>query len=430
MSAGAGGLEKAAPRELPRGLVALCGIAVAIGVVAFLYGLATDPATAWRAFHVNTFYFGCVAQAGVVLAAALVIIGAKWAGPVRRVAESLGAWVPVTFVLALVGFLGRGYVYPWIANPVPAKSAWLNVPRMVAMDLGVLALLTLVTLLFLYHSVRPTLHGVTGQGAAKGLFERWTAGWRGQAEEEARSADKLRRLAPILALLYAYGWSVLAIDQIMSLAPTWYSILFPGFVAWGGFLCAIALTSLLSILHRNAPRFEGQFNAARLHDLGKMLFAFSIFWMYLFWAQYLVIWYGNLPEETQFFEARLGPQFLMEPGHEGWYWNFSFDRMNAAPYGWMSMLVWALIWIIPFWVLLGARSKKSPLVNGTVSALMVLGFWLERNLLVWPSFDKLHGLAWLGPIQVGIALGFVGAFTLVWLLYTRVFPTLAAPQQR
>lgn len=430
MSAGAGGIEKAAPRELPRGLAALCGIGVAIGVAAFLYGLATDPATTWRAFHVNTFYFGCVAQGGVVLAAALVIIGAQWAGPVRRVAESLGAWVPFTLVLALVSFLGRGYVYPWIANPIPAKASWLNVPRMVVMDTAILALLALVTLLFLYYSVRPTLYGVTGQGAAKGLFERWTAGWRGQAEEEARSADKLRRLAPIVALLYAFGWSILAIDQIMSLTPTWYSILFPGFVAWGGFLGAIGLTSLLSILLRKARGFEGQFHAARLHDLGKMLFAFSIFWMYLFWAQYLVIWYGNLPEETQFFEARLGPQFLMEPGFKGWYFDFSFERLSASPYGWLSMVVWALIWIIPFWVLLGQRPKKSPLVNGTVSALMVLGFWLERNLLVWPSFDKLHGFSWLGPIQVGIALGFLGAFTLVWLAYTCLFPGLAVPQRR
>jgi len=181
------------------------------------------------------------------------------------------------------------------------------------------------------------------------------------------------------------------------------------------------------VLHRNAPGLQGEITQARMHDLGKMIFAFSIFWMYLFWSQYLVIWYGNLPEETQFFSARLGPQFLSEQGHYGWIWNFSWERMSAAPYGWHSMVVWTCCWIVPFWVLLGQRPKKTPAILGGVGAISVLGFWLERNLLVWPSLAPKDGLAWLGWIQLGIAAGFLGAFALVYLAYTRIFPSLAVP---
>jgi hypothetical protein len=72
---------------------------------------------------------------------------------------------------------------------------------------------------------------------------------------------------------------------------------------WGGFHPAIAATALVMVLHRNAPGFQGEITKSRMHDIGKMLFAFSIFWMYLFFSQYLVIWYANMPEETQFFEA-------------------------------------------------------------------------------------------------------------------------------
>ena len=423
-------VERAHPRPLPGALVALCGLLVAVGVVSFALGLASDPTTTWRAFHVNYLYFAGLAQGGVVISCILVTVGAKWPGPVRRIAEGLGAWVPVTFVLGAIGLIfGRDHVYPWIAHPVASKAAWLNVTRLVVMDLAILGVLAVLTVVYLYHSVRPTLHGVaaTVQGPARGMFERWTAGWRGDAAELERSAVQTRRIAPALLLLFAFGYSFLAFDQVMSLTPTWTSNLFGAFFSWGCFLSAVSATALLSVLHRNAPGLEGQITKARMHDLGKMIFAFSIFWMYLFWSQYLVIWYGNLPEETQFFTARLGPQFLTEPGRYGWIWNFSFERLSASPYGWHSMIVWACVWIIPFWVLLGQRPKKTPAILASVGVVSLLGFWLERNLLVWPSLTPTDGLAWLGGIQLGIAAGFLGAFVLVYLAYTRIFPALAVP---
>ena len=76
-------------------------------------------ATTWRSFHVNYLYFGGLAQAGVVLASIFVIIGATWPGPVRHIAAGLSAWVPVTLVLAAIGFFGRHHIYPWIDEPLP-----------------------------------------------------------------------------------------------------------------------------------------------------------------------------------------------------------------------------------------------------------------------------------------------------------------------
>jgi hypothetical protein len=257
----------------------------------------------------------------------------------------------------------------------------------------------------------------------RALIERTTANWRGEAEEAQRAQRRLRILAPILCLLYAFGYTVIAFDQVMSLSPTWYSNLFGAYFAWGGFLSAVAVTALLSVLHRRAPGLEGEINSARLHDLGKMVFAFSIFWMYLFWSQYLVIWYGNLPEETQFIEARLGPQFLMDS------WDFVWERLNA-PYAKLTLSVWACCWIIPFWTLLGQRPKRTGGILATISAIVAVGFWLERNVLIWPSLEPSAPWSWLGPIQIGIALGFLGAFAMVFLLYTRVFPGLPVPADR
>jgi len=208
----------------------------------------------------------------------------------------------------------------------------------------------------------------------------------------------------------------------MSIAPMWFSNLFGGYFAWGGFLSAVAATALVAVLLRGAPGLEGQITAPRMHDLGKMVFAFSIFWMYLFWSQYLIIWYGNLPEETSYLGARLGPQFLQAT------WDFAAYRLNA-PYAWLTLSVWALCWIIPFWMLLGQRPKRTPAILGGVSALVLVGFWLERNVLVWPSLVPEDGGAWLGLLQVGIAAGFLGGFVLVFLVYTRVFPSLVVPRR-
>jgi hypothetical protein len=85
--------------------------------------------------------------------------------------------------------------------------------------------------------------------------------------------------------------------------------------------------------------------------------------------------------------------------------------------------------VVPFWVLLGQRPKKTPAILGSVAAVVLFGFWLERNILVWPSLVPKESFSFLGVVQVGIAAGFFGAFALVFLLYTRTFPSLAVPRR-
>jgi hypothetical protein len=415
--------EQPQHRGLPQPLAAICAALVLVGAAGFLYGLSSDPETAWRAFHVNFIYYAALAQGGLLFSAILVVVGAKWPGPVRRIAEGLAAWAPITLVLAIVGILGREYIFPWVEHPVEAKAAWLNPTRFYVVQIGILAILAVVTVRYLRVSVRPGLGGsADGAPAAKGLFARWSANWRGDAEEAEASEKQLRKLAPIVCLLYAAGYTLFGFDQVMSIDPHWFSNMFGGYFAWGGLLSALCATALISVLHRNAPGLEGEITKDRMHDLGKLIFAFSIFWLYLFWAQYLVIWYGNLPEETGYIQARLGSQFLQDT------WSFAAYRLSE-PYAKLTLLVWTCNWIIPFWVLLGQKPKKTPAILGGVSAIVLVGFWLERNVLVWPSLVPENGFAWLGAVQLAIAAGFLGAFVLVYLGYSRVFPTLLVPRR-
>lgn len=415
------------PREVPGALVGVCVLLIAVGVIALLAGVATDPATAWRSFHVNFLYFGTIAHAAICLAAALVIVGARWAGPVRHVAEGLAAWVPINFVLFLVGnWFGRDYIHTnWIIDGAPyGKEGWLDFGRVFLTDGAVLLVLTLLTLAFLRTSFRPTLHGAAERATrAKGMFESWTAGWRGDEVEQEESLRRLRVLAPIICLAYAFGYTLIAFDQVMSLNPTWFSNIFGWYFLWGGFLSSVAATALICvILKGTVPGWDVQVTRDRMHDLGKMIFAFSIFWMYLFFAQYIVIWYGNLPEETQFFAGRLGSQFLQD----SWFW--AAERLNE-PWVKLSLVAWVGCWITPFWVLLGQEPKKTPAILGSVAAIVLLGFWLERNVLVWPALVPEDDGSWFGPIQIGIAMGFLGAYALVYLIFSRVFPTLPLPRE-
>jgi hypothetical protein len=385
----------------PSGISKLAPVAAILAVVGLLFGLTQgDATTFWRSFHVNYLYFGVLAQGGVVLSCIFTIVGAKWPGPIRRLAESLGAWTALTPLLFLVDWLlGRTHVYPWL--PVfEMKPHWLNEPRLLWWDLGFLTLLALLSQIFLASSRKVATPGAS------------------DSDKDA-ARNRMKNLAPLICLAFAFGWSIIAFDQVMSLTPTWYSNLFGGFFTWGGLLSAVTATTLLTVLHRNHPGLEGQVTRERLHDLGKLIFAFSIFWMYLFFSQYLVIWYGNLPEETQFFKARLGSEFLMDT----WYWEGWGDRIDE-PWVKVTLSAWICIWVIPFWCLLGQVPKKTWWFVGTISCVSLFGFWLERNVLIWPSLEPQNAFAFCGPQQVAVALGFLGAFALVNMLYRSRFMAL------
>ena len=434
MSHAATAAERANPGALPQPLWNICLAFAVLGVVAFVGGIITDPQTAWLAYHANFIFYTMMACGGLALTAIYTIVSARWPGPYRRFAEALAAFVPVALLLGIISIFGGEYIFDWQKNgAMHGKEPWLNVTRFYAMDLGLLALMTVLGVAFLKASTRPTLRNLAenGTGFAKKMAEGWTAGWKGDEEERAASKARTAILAPLIGLTYGIGFAFFNFDQVMSMEQAWFSNLFGSFVCWGGILSAVAASALFGLYSRKVDGLGGEITESRMHDVGKMMFAFSIFWMYLFWSQYLVIYYGNLPEETFYLRDRLGDQFLIDKGYsaaafaKSWQaWDFEWARLQTG-YGWVSMAVWACNWIIPFWVLLGARPKKTPWIAGPVAAILLFGLWLERNVLVWPSVIKNDMLSWFGLIQVGIALGFFGLFMLVVLYYARVFPTVA-----
>jgi len=421
--------DVATPRSLPTLPTAIFGFLLVVGAITLVFGAASSDAElakrTYRVFLHNWLMWAVLSNGALVLSSAMRLTNARWQGPIHRVADSMGAYVPVSLVLFFVIYLGRHDLYEWVDHPVAGKEFWFEPTFAFTRDTIALCWITFISVFYLYLSIRPMLgrarESATGLRAT--LYQRWTAGWRGEERERDLATRRTRKLAAVLVLSYAICYSLIGIDLIMSLAPEWVSTMFPAYFGWGGFLSACSMLALICLVMRNSSDLAGEITESRMHDMGKMIFAFSIFWMYLFWSQYFVIWYANIPEETGFVVNRLGTQFLQDT----WYFAGFFGRLGQ-PYVYISLTVWFLIWVFPFWVLLGQKPKKTPAILGPIALGSLVGFYLERYILVTPSLvppAKVLAGAAVTPfsaVELGIAAGFVGLFFLCFLSFAKVFP--------
>ena len=375
-------------RPLPPLVVPAFGLLAAVGIVAFLaMTLGAGSTRAWRIYHVNWLFFTGLSQAGVVFAATQVIVGARWSHPIRRMAEASAAFLPISFVLFLALWLGRAEIFPWIRHPVlePAvKAFWLRGGFLFGRDIACLVLLFGLSAWFLYHSLR--------------LDDAHLA-----PEEAARSKARLARLAPGLVVAYAVTWSLLAFDLVQSLAPHWVSNLLGAFSFMAAWLAALMSLALLTIFWRRHLGLEDLVTGATFHDLGKLCFGFTVFWAYLFFSQFLVIWYGNMPEET----------------------SFMFLRMVRPEWRGISTAMLVLVFLVPFWGLIGVTAKKTPALLGTFAAISLLGLWTDRFVFTMPSMVQEAPKLPLGWPELLVTAGFLGLWGLAYAAFARRFPIVS-----
>jgi hypothetical protein len=371
-----------------------------VGVAGFVAGTGADPARAWTALVWNWAFWSGIAVAGPVLAAAAATANGKWVRPLRRFGEAFASFLPVSFALAIVLFYGIEHVYPWIGHPFPEKEAYLNRPFFVLRQAAAMAILYGFALA--YWSLRPDLGRLRQYvaGWRRGLYGRLSAGWRGLEEETERSLRVRSRLAPALIVLYAVLWTIWTWDWMMSIDPHWFSTLYGAWIFMTHFLAAIGATAIMACLVRGYRSLARAIDQRVLHDIGKMLFAFTIFWTYLFFAQYLVIWYGRLPEETHFVRLRLWEAY--QP---------------------LATVVMAAVFLVPFVGLLGVKPKRTPSLLTAFALVSLIGIWLLHFLLIAPSVFPDH-IAF-GWIEALVAAGLFGIFALCVLAFLSAFPIIA-----
>jgi hypothetical protein len=398
---------------------AIVGTTFVVGLGAFVVRLGQDAQSAWVSYVANWLFFTSIAIGAMLHSIATWIVKAKWNWSVRRVSQASAAFLPISFLL-LLPMLGLGETYfPWIgmmeSDPiVQNKRAWLNIPFLVTRNVVLLGLLFGMALYYVYHAVRPDM-GLT-QAAAGGDASRsaWRArlmqAWAGQEQEEVNSYRRMTTIGPAFVLVYAVTMTVVAYDWVMSLEPHWYSTMMGPWFFMGAFWGGTAATTVWSLYLRTKDRdIAHHIGLQQRWDLGKLCFAFTVFWTYVFFSQYLVIWYGKLPWE------------------QAW-----IIRRSAEPWGPYSALVVVLCFVVPFAGLIGRKPKMKPGILAFFASVILLGLWLERYGMVAPSlwhegdpifsvWHPLIGLMFLG-LYVGAIRWFLTTFPAIQIWQPMVDP--------
>ncbi len=341
-------------------LVGLCGAAATY--------LVETPTRFWTNYLIWFLFLLTVGLGTLFMVALEYLVGSVWSVPVRRVPERLASFTLVAGPLALFGLLSLKVIYPWTqagaaANPVLAgKAVWLNVPFFAA---------RVVLCLCLWAASYWLLVG--------GSFK------QDQTRDPAITV-RSKRFAPFFMAIFAYSVTVVAFDWISSLEPEWYSDIFGVYLFAGSFIAGLA-ASVLALFYLVGKGRLREVRSDHYYNLGGLLFGFTIFWSYIGFAQYMLIWYANMPEEVSWYRLRV--------------------QGDWAP---VALILAAVHFVIPFFALVSSRAKNDPTRLKRVAVLALFAHLLDLYWMVYPTLGR-------GPMpgwpELSFALLFLGG-GLLW----------------
>jgi hypothetical protein len=356
-----------------RALVPILWSMVAVGAAGVAGTYFLEPPRRFWANFVLWFLYVLTIGLGALFTVALNrLVGARWSVPLRRAPERMASLVVVAAPLALLALFSLPALYPWTLpeaahNPVlVAKAAWLNVPFFVGRVVGSVALWLLFFALMVGGSLRQ------------------------DRTRDPGFAVRARRLSPVFMVVFALTVSIVSFDWISSMEPEWYSDMFGVYVFVGTFLSGLAASSLAALYLRARGRLPGV-GPDHFYNLGGLMFAFTVFWAYIGFAQYMLIWYADLPEEVIWYQERTSGTWL-----------------------WVALLLALGHFLLPFFLLLGRNAKGAPRMLGAVSLVVLVAHLVD---LYWMVFPVLGGQLILGWPEASFALFFVGV-GLVWVRHS------------
>jgi hypothetical protein len=361
----------------------------AIGALTALAGAFIAPARMWASWLMVAYYALGLGLAGLCFVAIHYTTGSTWSVAIRRVPEALAGTLPFSLAMIAILFIAHPDLYEWlhdeelVAAPerLAFKAFWLSWP---------------------FFLIRAAIYAGIWMLFARAILQRSR---RQDGDGDPRWTQENFRLSAAFLVLFGITVTLASIDWVMTLEHHWFSTIFGVYNFAGLFLSGLAAIILVALWLERAGPLQNVLNEAHLHDLGKLLFAFSVFWMYIWFSQYMLIWYTDIPEETSYFIRR-------QQG--GWYALFLINIV--------------LNWVIPFAVLLRRDTKRQRQTLMAVAVVVLLGRWLDVYLMIFPP---LVGEApTFGIWELGLTLGGVGAFVFVLAIALKGAPAvpLADPE--
>jgi hypothetical protein len=346
---------------------------VVVGVLSFFAVYAFDPSRAWHAYLMNYYFVTSIALGGVFFTALQHLTSAGWSATIRRIPEAFWAWIPYAIILFLPLLFGGKYIYEWMHaeaiqqdHLLAMKTKYLNIPFFLIRAVVFFAMWYFIGGKLVKNSLKQDKDGnidLTQQNA------KWSA-----------------IFMPLFALLFTF----FSVDLIMSLDPHWYSTMFGVNCFANLFLSALAAFVIIVVNMKKRGFFTDAakpVNDNHIQILGLLMFGFTVFYAYIAFSQFMLIWYGNLPEETQYYLKRW---------ENGW---------NIVAY----MIVFGKF-VIPFIGLLPRGMKRNPDKVVKWAYWILAACWLDTFWMVMPNYSN---KPFIPIFELGIFLGFAGALGLV-----------------
>jgi len=338
---------------------------------------------------INNMYFVGLALLGVFFVAIQYVTQAGWSAALIRIPMSFGNWLPIGLILSLViFFLGGHDIFHWtheylydVNDPrydaiIAGKEGYLNTPFFIG---------------------RMVVYFVVWF-----LMFRWIK--KKSLEEDLNGGEKyffkLRGISAGFIVFFAVTSSTSAWDWILSVDTHWFSTMFGWYVFASWWVTALAAITLITVVLKEKGYLK-IVNTGVLHDLGKFVFAFSIFWTYIWFSQFMLIYYSNIPEETVYF----------------------IERLSSDHYSIVFFVNLILNFFFPFLVFMPRDSKRHTVFLKIVTIIVLIGHWFDFYLMITPGIMKENG--GFGLLEIGMAIVFAVAFLFVALTGLSKYPLVA-----
>ncbi|MES2376309.1 MAG: quinol:cytochrome C oxidoreductase [Bacteroidota bacterium] len=373
-------------------------VAIVVGIVSIAFGFLTGHAE--RAFAnllLDGYYFTCVCIAGVFFCALQYAAQAGWSASILRIPQALAKILPyASVILLLVIALGIHFTQQveteeshkiitgtmlykeWapkaITTPgneaynaiIAGKSGYLNIPSFFGRLVGYLLAYSILGLMLVKYS--------NNEDELGGMF----------------NYKKSFNISCAFLAIFGFTVPLFAFDTIMSLDAHWFSTMFGWYNFAALWVSGLAVITLV-IITLKKQGYLSWITVDHLHNLGQLMFGFSIFWTYLWFAQFLLIYYANIPEEAAYFYKRWEPEF------QPWFW------LNIV-----------INFLAPFLVLMSRDSKRHIPVLKAACIILILGHWLDYYIMIMPATVGPKGRGFFVE-EIGTFIGFAGLF--VFLLF-------------
>ncbi len=332
-------------------------------VLAVGFAIPAFQLRVWGNLLLVAFYLLTIALGGSLFIALSYAVGAGWNVAFRRIPEAMSKLLPIAGLAMLAAVAIRlphyGWHHPGEGGPGTFwfKEMWLSPGFLILRAAAYVVLWVLLSRCLVSNSLRQDASG------------------------DPRLSSVNAGVSYLFLAVYAATFSLASIDWILALDPMWFSTMWGVYHFSGMIQATLAVIIILGLLLRlpGAP-LDGVFNDEHLHDLGKLLLGFSCFWMYIWFSQYMLIWYSNIPEETMYFIPR-----------------------TQGPWGPVVVATILLNWVIPFFVLLPKPAKRNASVMMKVAVVVLIGRWVDLYVMVFPSQALVPpGHSEIGPPAFGI----------------------------